>query len=250
MKVTVLGSGGWIPTPKNETACYMIESGDDLILLDAGTGLSNLKHYHEALKNFDTIHIVLSHYHLDHIIGLSFLPLFFKDHTVRIYGPGEPAYPGGVRKILNDFFSEPFFSSSVEELTDRIYFEDYTTGLLFSVGNVSFEAFKQVHAHVSCGLKIGSELYYASDTTVLHEALERASDVKLLLHECWEIETGGDPFHSFLDDLIKKMPDELGVKIGLIHRNPRWNQQDMMKVREKIGNRNIELIEDHQVIYL
>jgi ribonuclease BN (tRNA processing enzyme) len=249
MKLTVLGSGGWIPTPNNETACYMIESGDDLILLDAGTGLSNLEHYHDVLRNFDTIHIVLSHYHLDHIIGLSFLPVFFKDHTVWIYGPGEPAYPGGVRKTLNDFFSEPFSSSTVEELIDQIYFKDYTLGA-FSVGNVTIEAFRQVHAHISYGLKVGNDLYYATDTMVLNETFEHASDVKLLLHECWEIESAEDPFHTSLDEFIRYLPAEPTVRIGLIHRNPRWNQHDLMKAKARIGSRDIELIEDHQVIYL
>ena len=85
---------------------------------------------------------------------------------------------------------------------------------------------------------------------VLNETFEHASGVKLLLHECWEIDSAEDLFHTSLDDFIGSLPAETTFRIGLIHRNPRWNQHDLVKVKAKIGSRDIELIEDHQVIYL
>ncbi|MDW7671243.1 MAG: MBL fold metallo-hydrolase [Bacillota bacterium] len=257
MKVTVLGSGGWIPTAQQETACYMIESGGVLILLDAGTGLSNLGRYREVLQQHETIHIVLSHYHMDHIIGLSFLPVFCRNHTVWIHGPGEPAYPKGAGKILSDFFCEPFSSSPVEDLAERLFFADYHEGL-FNVGNVTFKAFRQSHSHPSFGLKVENSLFYATDTGVSQQTFERAAGVSLMLHECWTLEPADDPYHSSLEQIIQKLaPNTGGGRLGLIHRNPRWGNQDraaaksrIASAKEKINGWQIELVEDHQVFQL
>ncbi len=42
MRMTVLGSGGWIPTSSRQTSCYLITSGTEALVFDAGTGLGAL----------------------------------------------------------------------------------------------------------------------------------------------------------------------------------------------------------------
>jgi len=101
MKLYVLGSGGWIPN-KNETSCFLIEHKNELIMFDAGTGVSNLKHYAEVMGRYDTISIVLSHYHLDHVVGLIYLLPFIKGKKLNIYGPGKPVYEKSTEEYLND----------------------------------------------------------------------------------------------------------------------------------------------------
>ena len=39
MKLTVLGSGGWIPTKKRQTCAYILEIEDNLIFLDTDTNV-------------------------------------------------------------------------------------------------------------------------------------------------------------------------------------------------------------------
>ena len=41
VNIVILGANGWIPT-QNETSCLMVEYKNQLILLDAGTGIANL----------------------------------------------------------------------------------------------------------------------------------------------------------------------------------------------------------------
>ena len=245
MKLTVLGSGGWIPTHENETACYMIETEKALILLDAGTGVSNLSSYQDVIRRYDTLHIVLSHYHFDHVIGLSYLPMLFNKHQIWIHGPGAPAYPAGVKEILNSFFSEPFAGSSAEELTEHMHFADYTEGP-FMVENVSFQAFPQHHAHPSYGLKVENLLYYASDTSLLEATFQRAEGVKMLLHECWDLERVEESFHTSLEEILATIPSKVNYQVGLIHRNPRWGLKELAAAQEKINSRNIKFMEDYQ----
>lgn len=66
MELTVLGCAGGIGGRERETTCLWL---DDDILLDAGTGLSQLNI--QQLVGID--HIFLTHSHLDHVAGLALL---------------------------------------------------------------------------------------------------------------------------------------------------------------------------------
>ena len=66
MNLTVLGCAGGIGGVERLTTCLLL---DDDILLDAGTGVSELRM--EALVRID--HVFLTHSHLDHVAGLPFL---------------------------------------------------------------------------------------------------------------------------------------------------------------------------------
>src|SRR5258708_2263758 len=67
MRVVVLGSTGYHPNEIRHTACLMIpELG---IVLDAGTGMFRVR---ERLVTEELL-IFLSHTHLDHVFGLTFL---------------------------------------------------------------------------------------------------------------------------------------------------------------------------------
>ncbi len=73
MKMTILGSGGWIPTSARQTSCYLITSGTEALVLDAGTGLGALHINPALLDGVETVMVVLSHFHLDHVTGLGFV---------------------------------------------------------------------------------------------------------------------------------------------------------------------------------
>ena len=95
-KLTFWGVRGSNPTPdKNKmiygghTSCVSLQTThDELLVFDMGTGLKNLGESLVADVNSPkTIHIILSHYHWDHMIGLlSFAPLFIEDFTIHFYG--------------------------------------------------------------------------------------------------------------------------------------------------------------------
>jgi len=70
----LLGSGGWMPTSERETAALYLRRGDHVLLVDAGTGLHRLVEHPELLQGAERVDIVLTHFHLDHVIGLSYLP--------------------------------------------------------------------------------------------------------------------------------------------------------------------------------
>jgi ribonuclease BN (tRNA processing enzyme) len=67
MKLALLGTTGYHPNDIRQTACYMLpELG---IVLDAGTGMYRVR---DRLVT-DELDIFLTHAHLDHVAGLTFL---------------------------------------------------------------------------------------------------------------------------------------------------------------------------------
>jgi ribonuclease BN (tRNA processing enzyme) len=74
LNVRCLGTGGWMPTDRRETACYALRDGADLLVLDAGTGFRRLVTDPALLEGVERLHVVLTHFHLDHTAGLVCLP--------------------------------------------------------------------------------------------------------------------------------------------------------------------------------
>ena len=67
MKLHFLGTTGYHPNNQRQTACLMLpELG---IIFDAGTGIFRAR----DLIQTDTLDIFLTHIHLDHCVGLTFL---------------------------------------------------------------------------------------------------------------------------------------------------------------------------------
>ena len=94
MKARLWGTRGSVPTPGPATARYggntscveVVTGPTHRVVLDAGTGIRGLG---SALPtDVARVDILLSHLHMDHIIGLGFFrPLYRPDLEVHIWGP-------------------------------------------------------------------------------------------------------------------------------------------------------------------
>ena len=101
MRMTVLGSGGWIPTSSRQTSCYLITSGTEALILDAGTGFGALHINPSLLDGVETVTVALSHFHLDHVTGLGFVSArAMGGRELTIAGPGSMAYGRPTRSIV------------------------------------------------------------------------------------------------------------------------------------------------------
>jgi ribonuclease BN (tRNA processing enzyme) len=90
MQITCWGVRGSIPAPApnrqrygGNTSCVAVETDDQILILDAGTGIRPLGHELEGTDK--TIHIALTHVHSDHVEGFPFFrPLYEEDRPLHL----------------------------------------------------------------------------------------------------------------------------------------------------------------------
>jgi phosphoribosyl 1,2-cyclic phosphodiesterase len=95
MKVKFWGVRGSIPCPGNGTAkyggntsCIEVQGGQEVIVMDAGTGIRELGQQLTAQKKPLRVHMLLTHTHWDHIQGFPFFtPIYFPGNELFVYGP-------------------------------------------------------------------------------------------------------------------------------------------------------------------
>lgn len=221
MRVEFLGTGGYHPNERRHTACVMLpEAG---LLFDAGTAIFRVP---PRLKSAE-LDVFLSHAHLDHVAGLTFLlvPLLSgRLKRVRVHGTSAT-----LTAVQEHLFAALMFPVRPDyeyvELTDRVdlAFEGVLT-------HTPLE-----HPGGSTGFRIDwpdRSLAYITDTTVGAGGgyVDFVRGVDLLIHECnftdqmwdWAVKTG----HSHTTP-VAELAREAGVgRLILMHIDPAHPEDD------------------------
>lgn len=109
------------------TSCIEIEVADKLIILDGGTGLYPLGKKIIAEKKYSTIHLFLTHTHLDHIAGLvNFAPLYHPDFTIYIYGPKRSHI--NLSDTIYRLFSNPIWPIAMDQVHAKLQWIELCNG--------------------------------------------------------------------------------------------------------------------------
>ncbi len=231
MKLTALGTNGWMPTNNQKTSCFLIEHKGYLIILDCGNGISNLYKYEDILKNYKHVHIILTHYHLDHIIGIMYLNNFFKNYNVHIYGPGKPYY-SSIADKLSTLTDEDFFYKSALNTGRILTLTEYDLSG-FNIGDVEVKVNLQDHSNYSFGITIDDQIHYAVDTSVIEDNFILGKDVKFFLHECCNMEKEKSG-HSSLKDILAMKNTYKVDNLYLVHKNPTWSDESLETIKKEI----------------
>ncbi len=175
MRILFLGTNGWYATDTGNTTSTLIITENYYIVLDAGDGIYKIDQYIEDQK---PIIVILSHLHLDHIIGLHSFAKFRFKQNLNLYG-----YIGtgnGIRKIIKHPYSSP-----ITELPLNLKIHDLQEG----THNIGFPLTCKllVHADPCLGYRMEIEnkiITYCTDTGVCSNLFELAKDADLLITEC------------------------------------------------------------------
>jgi phosphoribosyl 1,2-cyclic phosphodiesterase len=161
VKVTFWGTRGSIATPGPETtryggdtSCASIEGPDPghLLVLDAGSGIRRLGL--AVAPSVIRIDLMLSHLHLDHIVGLGFFaPLFRPGLTITIWGP--PAATPLVDR-LGRYLSPPLFPVRLRDLPSSYELREVPAGP-FAVGPFTVTAEAVIHPDPAVGYRVTDE---------------------------------------------------------------------------------------------
>jgi phosphoribosyl 1,2-cyclic phosphodiesterase len=122
------------------TTCVEVRADDEIILLDAGSGIRPLGI--ELVKEFGTqpikLSLLVTHAHWDHIQGLPFFkPAYDPKNQIGIFGFDETGatFP----QILAEPMKAPFFPIAMRELSAKIEIKKLSE-MTFSVGKVQVRA--------------------------------------------------------------------------------------------------------------
>jgi ribonuclease BN (tRNA processing enzyme) len=183
MKTVLLGSGGWIPTETRETCCLFLRKGSDVLFLDAGTGLRHAVEREDLLLGAQSVHILLSHFHLDHVVGLGYLPALRLPEQVVVWGPGRSLYGDSTRAILARLLEPPFFTAGIDSLVTDI--KELVEGAN-KCGAFSVDARRQSqHTEPTLAFRVDDLIAYCSDTASDDENAVFAQGCSVLFHEAW-----------------------------------------------------------------
>lgn len=155
------GVRGSIPSPGpatvrygGNTTCVEVRAGNEIIILDGGTGLRPLGRELQAeFKNQPLeLTLLLSHTHWDHIQGLPFFtPIYHPRCRLRILG-FEGARRGLVN-VLTGQMESPYFPVPFGELPGNIEVDELKD-LDFPVGNLRVQAWFANHPGICVGYRI------------------------------------------------------------------------------------------------
>ena len=179
------GVRGTVATPEADklryggnTSCAAIQVADDEILvLDCGTGARVLGAAlaKQRAGRPTRYHVFLSHYHFDHVEGLSlFQPLYDPASTIIFHGFASDGRT--VRQNLEKLIAPPYFPVALAGVPAKVEFKD-VDGSVFTVGELQIASMPLSHPDGSVAYRVSHgdrRLVYATDHEHGIEEVDRA----------------------------------------------------------------------------
>jgi phosphoribosyl 1,2-cyclic phosphodiesterase len=162
LTVQFRGVRGSTPSPARETvryggntSCVVVRSGDELLILDAGTGIRSLGDDLAKLFGARPINanLLISHTHWDHIQGLPFFAPAYSPHNhIRIIGPnGRGAM---LERALKNQMSPMHFPVGLDQMRGLTGVEELVSDHTH-LGNFSISVIPLNHPGGCAGFRIG-----------------------------------------------------------------------------------------------
>ncbi|MEI8210901.1 MAG: MBL fold metallo-hydrolase [Planctomycetota bacterium] len=223
MKLHCLGTAGYHPSETRHTASFFIPEHN--LLLDAGTGVFRL----QPLIMSREVSILLSHAHLDHVVGLTFL------WDVLSGTPLERIHVYAEEEKIEQLKAHLFHPSLFPATPPLIWHPLTPSNPTFQVGRVRCRWFPLDHPGGSVGYYLEFpevSLAYVTDTTSLPDSpyWKSIQGVDWLIHECnfvdsekeMAIHTG----HSWTTAVLENAYRHGIRRLILTHFNPLAHDDD------------------------
>ncbi len=174
-KKTVPAVGGF----GTATTCVQVSDGNQSIIIDGGSGIKNLSDelaiaYANKSAGFSTdneFHILISHFHFDHILGIPFFtPHFLKGKKINYY-----SVQSETESVIRQLFKKPTFPVTYESLQAEIKFHTICPYEKQIINGFEVTAFKLDHPDPCYGFRVEkNKKVYAH--AIDHEAVRTSTE--------------------------------------------------------------------------
>ena len=260
MKITILGARGSVPINGRETlefggatSCVLVETDEQAVFLDAGTGI---------IKSPDVgsrhISILITHPHLDHMIGMPFFPYNNIEGTkIDVYGKMREGK--SVEEQFNRLISPPFWPCTLSDFASDISFKELKDNQL--IGDITVETLESEHPGGCLVFKLthnGKSVVYATDYEYDEDRcrglIDFAMDTDLLLmdaqytHE--EAKTRRGYGHTTVDNAVLVVKNTHARSARFVHHDPRHSDEMLNEMEKAIKSDNAAFAREGEVITL
>ena len=224
MTIEFLGTAGYHPTDTRETSSVLVSgvAPDVAFVLDAGSG------FHRLVKRDlpPRLHIFLSHAHLDHVCGLTYLidVLYQKDTQITLHADEKT-----LAAVQNGLFGSPLFPVAWDYPTQQVL-----AGQSYAVEEVQVSTFTLHHPGGSLAYRFdfrGKSLAYVTDTVGDGNYAEFVRGAEVLIHER-NFKDGHEALAQKSGHCTSAQVAEIGAastcgQLLLTHFNPLDNDDDL-----------------------
>lgn len=260
MKITILGARGSVPTNGRNTlefggstSCVLVESADQAVYLDAGTGM-----IHTPDIGDRHISIFITHPHIDHLMGMPFFPYNnHKGRRIDVYGKSRNGM--SISEQVACLVSPPLWPCTMSEY--KADYDFYELKDQVTLGRLTVTATESEHPGGSLIYRVSEgdrSFVYATDYEYTEETaprvIEFAKDTDLLMIDGQyteeEISTRSGFGHSTAGSGIKIMQQSGAKSVRFIHHDPRHTDEDLLKMEEEIRSDSVAFAREGEVIVL
>lgn len=218
MELQFLGRGASFNPKEGNTSAYFIED-NQLFLIDCGESIFERIIERGILENIETINLMITHTHSDHVGSLGSL-IIYSFYTLKrpinIILPDNPKYLSSIEKILSGF-----------GCTESMY--NYINEKSFDEKLVTFQSIRYIETkhceELDCyGLLFTTPngiVYYSGDTNEIETIKKLTTSGQRIDKLYVEATTADFPrnVHLHISILEKTIPEELKSRVYCMHLN-------------------------------
>jgi phosphoribosyl 1,2-cyclic phosphodiesterase len=253
MKITCWGARGSIAVSGKEyvkyggdTTCIEIRSkDDDIIIIDAGTGIRKLGNKLIA-SDKRTYSMIFTHAHWDHLMGFPFFkPIYMKGTKISFYGC--PYAQKSIGDILSKSMMAPYFPVEFGQLQAQMESHSACEDA-FTIGPIAITPIQLSHPNQGIGYRFTEDeksFVFLTDNELSHrhpggggfeDYLRFAADADLLVHDA---EYSEDQYkttkgwgHSLYTDALRLALEAKVKQFGLFHHNQDRSDAELDRIVE------------------
>jgi ribonuclease BN (tRNA processing enzyme) len=222
MRLTFLGTGSAMPTGERFQTGLLLETGDDTLLVDCGSGvLHGLARTSGGYEAVDAV--LLTHHHLDHVSDLfPFLKARWLAGATEITVAG----PAGTRDLLDGLFDVHEYMQDKLDLTVR----EVDVGT-FSLAGFEVAAMEVRHSMRCLAYRFAARnddpvsdgpVVFSGDTEAFTDLVEFADGAAILAHDCSfpdDVDVSNHPTPAALGQVLAEADADVG-RVYLTHLYP------------------------------